>query len=215
MLQVLALVIPLGLAGAVSPVLLTEQTLMLSRGRREGWAFAIGAGSVLTVFVAALVLFGRSIELPKAPHLSASLDIALGVLLLLLAFRIHSRTPDDDAKDEAAEPTGMGLRAAVAFGCASMATNFTTLALLIPGAKEIAASSINLAERAVAAAVLITLAAIPLWAPILLTVLAPGTATDVLGRIGGFIKSNGRRASVVLLAGIGAYLLIRGILRLV
>ncbi len=214
MLQVLALIIPLGLAGAVSPLLLTEQTLMLSRGRRDGLAFAAGAAGVLVLFICALVLFGRSIELPKAPHLSASLDIALGLLLVLLALRIHSRTPEQDAAAAPSEPKQRGIGGAIAFGCVSMVTNFTTLALLIPAAKEIAASSLDLVERGVASLVLAFLAAIPLWAPIALTILAPGTATQVLGRIGEFISSNGRRASVVLLAGIGAYLLVRGVVRL-
>lgn len=215
MLQVLALIIPLGLAGAVSPMLLTEQTLMLTRGRREGFAFAAAAATVLIVFICALVLFGRSIHLPKEPHLSASLDIALGALLMLLAARIHSRRSTAADDDAPSEPKSTGLKGVIVFGCIAMTTNFTTLALMIPAAKEIAASSLNLAERGVVSLVLAFLAAIPLWAPIALTILAPGTATDVLDRIGEFIKSNGRRASVVLLAGIGAYLLVRGIVRLV
>ena len=51
MLAALAVVIPLGLGGAVSPVMLTEQTVLLAGpdGRRAGVRYA--AGVVLTTFV--------------------------------------------------------------------------------------------------------------------------------------------------------------------
>ena len=50
--------------------------------------------------------------------------------------------------------------AALAFGVVSMVTNFTTLALVIPAAKEIAASDIELLARIFSALVLVVLAAI-------------------------------------------------------
>jgi hypothetical protein len=74
-LAALAVVIPLGLGGAVSPVMLTEQTMLLAGpdGGRAGARYA--AGVVLTTFVivVAIVLFGRAISLPTEPHLDASL----------------------------------------------------------------------------------------------------------------------------------------------
>ncbi|MGK2878556.1 MAG: hypothetical protein ACSLFF_08285 [Solirubrobacterales bacterium] len=68
MLQLLAFVIPLGLAGAISPVLLTEQTVVLSgpNGIRTARAFAAGAMVTLFVFVCVLVLFGRSVTSSSA-----------------------------------------------------------------------------------------------------------------------------------------------------
>jgi threonine/homoserine/homoserine lactone efflux protein len=213
MLQVLALVVPLGLAGAISPVLLTEQTVMLAGpgGRRAGAMFALGAIVTLAVFVGALVLFGRSIELPKEPHLSAGLDIVLGVGLVAIATFLQMHETEEKAEKP---PRAMGTQGALVFGCVSMATNFTTLALMVPGAKEIAASHLDLAERAVIALVLVILSSIPVWVPLALTAVAPATADRGLNALGDFISKYGRRATVVLLAGFGAYLLSRGIYRL-
>jgi hypothetical protein len=88
-LAVLAVVIPLGLGGAVSPVMLTEQTVLLAgpAGGRAGVGYA--AGVVLTTFVivVAIVLFGRAISLPTEPHLDATLDLVLGLVLVNVAVR--------------------------------------------------------------------------------------------------------------------------------
>jgi hypothetical protein len=86
-LAALAVVIPLGLGGAVSPVMLTEQTVLLAGpdGGRAGVRYA--AGVVLTTFVivVAIVLFGRAISLPTKPHLDATLDLVLGVVLVTVS----------------------------------------------------------------------------------------------------------------------------------
>lgn len=215
MLHLLAFVIPLGLAGAISPVLLTEQAVVLAgpNGRRSATWFALGAVVALTVWVAALVLFGRSISLPKEPHLSASVDIAVGALLLALGTYFYVRQPKEEVQKE--PRGGMNARAALVFGLVSMATNVSTLALVIPGAKEIAASHIGLAERGIVAIVLIALASIPAWLPLALTAIAPGPAERGLKSFGDFIQRSGRLATVLLLAGVGVFFVIRGILRLV
>jgi threonine/homoserine/homoserine lactone efflux protein len=215
MLQLLAFVVPLGLAGAISPVLLTEQTVLLAgpNGRRTARLFAAGAMVTLFVFVCALVLFGRSISLPKTPHLDATLDIVIGALLLALALFLQLRRP---TAKEAKPPRGeLDARAAYIFGTVSMATNFTTLALIIPASKEIAASQVELAGRVVVALLLVALASIPVWLPLALTALAPGPALRGLNAFGDFIERRGREATVVLVALIGIFLVVRGAVRLI
>ena len=87
MLAALAIVIPLGLGGAVSPVMLTEQTVLLAGpdGRRAGLRYAAGVVLTSIVIVLAFVLFGRAISLPTEPHLDASLDLVVGFVLILVA----------------------------------------------------------------------------------------------------------------------------------
>jgi hypothetical protein len=86
-LAALAVIIPLGLGGALSPVMLTEQTVLLARpdGGRAGVRYA--AGVVLTSFVVvvAILLFGHAISLPAKPHLDATLDVVLGLVLVTVA----------------------------------------------------------------------------------------------------------------------------------
>lgn len=214
LIKLLALVVPLGLAGAVSPVLLTEQTVLLSTpgGRRIGRVFALGAILTLTAFVVVLVLFGRSIELPKTPHLNAQLDVVVGVLLLALALVLRLR---QQAKPKATKPKGeMSVRGAFSFGCFAMATNFTTLALMVPAAKEVASSQLDVAGRAVAAIVLIALASIPAWLPLLLTAIVPETADRILVRMNDLTSKRGRQIGQWLLIGVGVYFSARGITRL-
>ena len=82
MLAALAVVIPLGLGGAVSPVILTAQTVLLAGpdGGRAGVRYAAGVVLTTLVIVVAIVLFGRVVSLPTRPHLDATLDVVLGRL---------------------------------------------------------------------------------------------------------------------------------------
>jgi Sap, sulfolipid-1-addressing protein len=213
-LQVLALVVPFGLAGAVSPVMLIEQTVILAGpdGERVSARYAAGAALTLLLFVSVLVLFGRAISLPQEPHLDATLDIVIGASLLVLALAIRWRRPRGHTAHQARRE--MSPREALGFGVFSMATNFTTLALVVPAAKEIASSHLDLAGRAVVIAVLVALASTPAWLPLALTAVAPGSATRGLLAISDLIEHRGRLLLVLFVAGLGLLLVVRGILRL-
>jgi hypothetical protein len=215
-LQVLAVIVPLGLAGGVSPVMLTEVTVILAgtNGRLAGRRYATGAVLTLLIFVSLLVLLGRGIELPTEPHLDATLDIVIGVALLAFAGIVHSRQPSPRPHPAVQRaPRNLRPRQALGFGVFSMATNLTTLALVVPAAKEIAASDLVLAGRAVTIAVLVVLASIPAWLPLALTAAAPEPAARVLTAMGDVITNHGRRLSVMLVACFGLLLVLRGVLR--
>jgi Sap, sulfolipid-1-addressing protein len=213
-LQVLAFVVPFGLAGAVSPVMLIEQTVILAGpdGKRAGRRYAEGAALTLVLFVTVLVLFGRAISLPQEPHLDATLDIVIGALLVVFALAIRWRRPRKHAEHRARRE--IGPREALGFGVFSMATNFTTLALVVPAAKEIASSSLHLAGRAVVIVVLVLLASTPAWLPVALTTVAPGAAERGLLAIGDLIEQRGLLLTVLFVAGLGLLLVVRGVLRL-
>jgi hypothetical protein len=212
--QVLALIVPFGLAGAVSPVMLVEQTVILAGpdGKRAGTRYAAGAALALLLFVSVLVLFGRAISLPQEPHLDATLDIVIGSLLVVFALAIRWRRPRQRNAHRARRK--MGPREALGFGVFSMATNFTTLALVVPAAKEIASSNLDLAGRAIVIAVLVVLASTPAWLPVALTAVAPGAAERGLLAIGDLIEQRGRLLTVLFVTGLGLLLVFRGILRL-
>jgi Sap-like sulfolipid-1-addressing protein len=214
-LQVLGVVVPLGLAGAVSPVMLTEQTVLLSRpdGRRAAALYAAGAALTLLIFTSIIVAFGHAITLPKEPHVDATLDLLLGGALVALAVVLRLRRPREP-KARAARRE-LGGSAALAFGVVSMATNVTTLALVTPAAKEIAASDLGLAGRTVLVVALVALASTPAWSPVALTDVAPGPAERGLRAFAGLITRHGRLLTVVCLAAFGALLVLRGVIRLV
>lgn len=214
LLRVLAVVIPLALVAGVSPMMLSEQTVLLSGrdGRRVAGRFAVGVAGTLLVIVSVLVFFGRSIALPKEPSLSATLDIVLGSLLGVLALVLqlrHPRTRPEKPSQRTLSPT-----AALGFGVFSMATNFTTLAVLVPAAKEIAAGGLDTVARMVVILVVVVLAAVPAWLPLALTWVAPGPAERGLTALAGIINRRGAQLTVLLLAAVGLFLIGRGTVHL-
>ena len=165
MLAALAVIIPLGLGGAVSPVMLTEQTVLLAGpdGARAGVRYAGGVVLTTSMIVVALVLFGRAISLPTRPHLDATLDLVLGLVLVLLAVLVlvlgRRRSGSQSRAGGDARPASGSrqARAAFPFGVFAMATNFTTLALVAPAAKEISRADVEIAAAAVLVLVLVGL----------------------------------------------------------
>jgi hypothetical protein len=210
----LMLIVPIGFAAALSPMLLTEQTVLLAGndGRQLASRFAIGTMLVVVVYLTALVAWGHAIALPERPTLSATMDIVAGVILVVVAVILRRRHP----REHRARPARheMGPTAALGFGVFSMATNFTTLAILLPGAKDIAASSLNMVGRIALIAVLVGLATMPAWIPLATTRIAPGTAERALVAIGNLIARYGRTIVVILIAVLGVVLVGRGILRI-
>jgi hypothetical protein len=223
MLAALALVIPLGLGGAVSPVMLTEQTVLLAGpgGSRAGVRYAAGVVLTLLIIVSAIMLFGRSISLPTEPHLDASLDVVLGLILLSVAVVVHrlglrrAGSPGREGADDRRPSVERRARAAFPFGAFSMATNVTTLALIAPAAKEISAADVEIAGRIVLVLVLVGLASTPAWAPVALARVAPGPGGRALSAIRELLARHGRAATVGLLGAAGLFFVGRGIVRLV
>jgi hypothetical protein len=214
-LQMLLVLLPIGLAAAISPVMLTEQTLLLAGpgGRRTAGAYALGAGATLLVVVLVLILFGRAAALPDDPALVAVGDVVIGAALVGVAAAVHlHRTAH---RRPAPAPPRLGPGRALGFGVFSMATNFTTLALIVPGARIIAAEDGPDYVHAVGVIVLVGLAAIPAWVPIALTSVAPGPASRALGVPARLITRHGRTLAVLALLGIGAVLLAHGLASLI
>jgi threonine/homoserine/homoserine lactone efflux protein len=217
-LAVLLLILPLGLGGSVSPVMLTEQTLLLAApgGRRAGMQYAVGAALTLLVVVLAVVLFGAALSLPSEPRLDASLDLALGAILVVLAGLgyVWVRSHPSIGHDRRPSKEPRRNRAAFPFGAFSMATNFTTLALVLPAAKEIASADLEVVGKAALVFVLVGLASAPAWLPVVLTRVAPGAGQRILDAIGRLIARYGRQAIVALLSLAGLFFVARGLIRL-
>ncbi len=216
MLGELAIIVPLAVAGAISPVMLTEQTLLLARrdGRRTGSLYAVGAVVTLLVLVVAMVVLGRAVKLPSQPRLSESLDLVVGAVLLGLAALIvalgrHRHVPSTTRRTHPRVA-----RAALPFGVFSMATNVTTLALMVPAAKVISSANVGLAGRALLVGVLVGIASVPAWAPVALTMAAPDVGERALEAIRHLIIRWGRMVLVVASVAAGFFFVIRGASRL-
>jgi len=221
-LGTLAVVIPLGLGGAISPVMLTEQAVLLAGPEGASAGVSYAAGVVLTTFmiVVAIVLFGRAIALPTEPHLDATLDLVLGLVLVNLAVlvlvsgRRRSRSPSREGGDDRGASGSRQARAAFAFGVFAMATNFTTLALIAPAAKEISRADAEIGAATVLVVVLVGLVSMPAWVPVALTRVAPGPSRRGLAAVREQIARRGRGFTVGVLGAAGLFFIGRGLIRL-
>lgn len=222
MLAALAVVIPLGLGGAVSPVMLTEQTVLLAGpdGGRAAVRYAAGVVLTTAVIVVAIVLFGRAISLPTEPHLDATLDLVLGLVLVnvavlvLISGRRRGASPSRKGGDDRRASRSREARAAFGFGVFSMATNVTTLALIAPAAKEISGADVEIGAEAVLLLVLVGLVSMPAWVPLVLTRVAPDPSQRGLAAVRDQIARRGRGFTVALLSFAGLFFTGRGLIRL-
>jgi threonine/homoserine/homoserine lactone efflux protein len=202
--------------------MLTEQTVLLTGpdGGRAGVRYAAGVILTTCVIVVAIVLFGRAISLPTKPHLDATLDLVVGLVLVNVAVlvvvsgRRQSGSPSPKG-DEGRDASASGqVRAAFAFGVFAMATNFTTLALIAPAAKEISRTDVEIAAEAVLVVVLVGLVCMPAWVPVALTRVAPGPSRRGLAAVRDQIARRGRGFTVGLLSAAGLFFIGRGLIRL-
>jgi uncharacterized membrane protein YbhN (UPF0104 family) len=221
-LAALAVIVPLGLGGAVSPVMLTEQTVLLAGPDGLAAAVRYASGVVVTtlVIVVGIVLFGRAIALPTEPHLDATLDLVLGLVLVNVAVLVlvwGRRRAGSPSRKGGDDPGASGSRQALAvfaFGVFAMATDVTTLALIAPAAKEIARAGVEIAAEAVLVLVLVGLVCMPAWVPVALSGVAPGPSQRGLAAVRDQIARRGRGFTVGLLSAAGLFFIGRGLIRM-
>lgn len=215
MLSVLVVVLPLAFAGAVSPVMLTEQTMLLAgkSGRRRSLAYAGGTEVVTAALVGGIVLLGASVALPQLPRLDASLDLLIGCILLALA-AIVAKWPSRRRGATAKPHDQMGVFESFAFGIFSMVTNVTSLVLAAAAAKEVAAADLAWWETVPVATVLVVTVGLPAWGPIAFALAAPRRASKILRSLVSGFHHHERVIVVTLTTGAGVWLLVRGLVRL-
>jgi cadmium resistance protein CadD (predicted permease) len=140
--------------------------------------------------------------------------VTLGIVLVLLSIREHFQPAKDTEKDQAdsaAKGTGLSPLRYMSLGVVMTATNFTTLALFIPALREIAVSTASNADRLVAGVVLVVIATVTAWLPLLATVIAPGPAKKALSAIHDFTTKYKHQIVEVVLFVFGAYMIIKGL----
>jgi threonine/homoserine/homoserine lactone efflux protein len=127
--------------------LLTLTTLTGVRPLVRG--IALTAGAAIPLVLLGAFAFAISGSLHASSTTKAGVDLALGVLLLLVGLRALAKGPaEPKPAEEPKRPAGPGRSFALGFG--AMATNVTTLALYVPAMKLIATSHVSDADRAAA-----------------------------------------------------------------
>jgi hypothetical protein len=206
----LAQTIPLALAAAISPVLFLLQLTTLTDPRRllRGSALALGAAVPLVVVGAVGVAVGASASLSGLETVKATLDLALGAVLVAIGLLALVRPPAARAQDGDTAPKSA--RRSFLTGVAGMATNVTTFALYVPALKLIAASDVGDAAKAAVTVVVTFLTLTVVLVPLALTALAPTTSGRILSAVSRWMHGHQRWIRVVLGLGFGIWLVAKG-----
>jgi threonine/homoserine/homoserine lactone efflux protein len=208
--DLLAQVVPLALAAAISPVvfLLQLNALTGTRPIARGSALAGGAAIVLIVGSTIGVALGGT-GFSDRETLQAVINIAFGVLLIAVGLRALLRPPKPKSPDPDAKPKSV--RSAFLAGAGGMASNVTTFALYIPALALIAGSGLPLGQRGLAGLIILLITLMVAWVPLLLAVAIPSASSRLLPALGNWMNRNNRWIQVVLCFGFGVWLLAKGV----
>jgi threonine/homoserine/homoserine lactone efflux protein len=206
----LAQIVPLAFAAAISPVifLLQLNTLTGPRPMARGFALTAGAAVVLVIGSTIGVAVGGT-GFATRETLQAAINIVLGVLLIAVGLRALLRSPKPKPSGAEAKPTSVG-RSFLA-GAAGMASNVTTFALYIPALALIAASGLGPGQRGLAALIILVITLLVAWVPLLLAAAVPAASTRLLPAMGRWMTANNRWIQVVLGFGFGVWLVAKGV----
>ena len=200
MTELLAQTVPLSLAAAIDPVLLTlTLTLLAGKYYPKGrtLAFLIGAGIVLALIAWAGILIGEGIiggESGKAAT-KGIIDLIFGALLFYLGISslLEKKREPEAGEAELAEKQVQkkGLAKWFITGIIVNITNIDALVLYLTASKEIGHSDIMSGEKILVAVISGLIVLAPVVVPLFLSIVIPRTAEKVLTPIGKFMTRYG------------------------
>ena len=218
MSDLIARILPLALAGAISPTVLAICLVILSSPRSpkaRGLAFLAGVTTV-TAAISLLVVFGFGNAVPESQKgtssdLAGYIDLGFAALLLLIAvltFATRNRKKKEDKPDPVA---GVHPLRYFAIGMVIMLGNFTTLAVFLPALKDIAIDKIADADRILAMVIVDVIVLIPAWLPVGLYLVSPSTAKKVLTPLNEFLQRHKTGVGITICLVFAAYLTYLGV----
>jgi cytochrome c biogenesis protein CcdA len=210
MSTLLAEIVPLALAAAISPVifLLQLNTLTGPRPIARGLVLTAGAAIMLIVLSAIGVALGGT-GFSSGESLRAVINIVLGALLAAVGLRALLRPPKPKASEPDTKP--LSISRSFLMGAGGMASNVTTFALYIPALALIAGSGLPLGQRAVAALIILVIALMVAWVPLVLAAAVPSASNRLLPALGRWMAANSRWIQVALGFRFGIWLVAKGL----
>jgi Sap, sulfolipid-1-addressing protein len=223
MAALLVSVLPLAVGAAISPTLLALQLLVLTGSTKplaRAWALTAGAALALGAFsVLGLTVLNH---LHPAEHGHHSLRGAVIMLvaaaaMAALAARSLLRRPTP-AEQQKTRTTGRLDDAPtywfVGVGAIGMTLNFSTLVLFLPALHEITRSSVALAGKGIAFAVLFVVTLSPVLIPVGLVTVSAGRAEPVLDATHAFVARHSRQIGIIVEVVFAGYLVWKGLAEL-
>jgi hypothetical protein len=210
--------VPYALIAAASPLGLAATLTVLGTGRVRALAFAAGALAGQLAACAVLVLIGTaSVEhRTTRPRVEAILELAIGVALLLFAFRIHRRPDRPHPHSGRSQEILDRLRrvrptTAVVAGLALGVGGPKRLVLTGLAAASITAAGVDGGKDAALVVWYCALATVVVWAPVLAEIVVGDRAVDALDAGFRWLTRHQRPVTVTLLLVVGSFLVAHGI----
>lgn len=218
MWDLLATVLPLGVAAAVTPTLFALQVLVVSgpAWKTRALAVAVGTGVVFAA-VFALVLAGMS-QLPdagsgKSTRVEYWVELICGLVLIPVAVWMLRPHPTADAAlekkvrgyaDHASPTVFAGLAAYMTI------TDFSSLVLIVPALHDVTSSAEMIGLKALVVLVLFVLVMLPAWMPPFAVRMAGERGVQLLNRLYTALMNHQVEVMGAVAAVIGVVLAYRG-----
>ncbi len=216
---VLGTLLPLAIAVTISPMPIIAEILLLFTKRPVAAASAYLVGFVVGValVLGILVIVANAIDLSKSgPSKGAgTLQLVLGVLLLVAAVRRFRRRPKDG--EVAPSPKWMeGIASftpgkSLGIGAAIGAANPKNIAVAVAGAAAISSAGLSAGQSIVSIVVYVVIAAAGVAAPLVVMVSLGDRAQGVLENWRAWLALNNATVMAVLLLVFGVVLVGKGV----
>ncbi|MBM3688186.1 MAG: hypothetical protein FJW80_00760 [Actinobacteria bacterium] len=192
--------LPFAVGAMISPFVLIVQALILASGiqpKLRGWLYTLGCTAFTIVFIVA-VYAGLSRVAPgntaPSPVLRA-IEITIGILLLVLTVRVlldkHRPRNDHETRMQHMVQTAKP-RSFFIVGLAVMATDLSSLIILVPGVRAVQETQAAFALQAIALIIALVFTLMPALLPVALATLFGRRADHFLKALNHFVTKNSR-----------------------
>lgn len=212
MFQLLAKIIPLGFASALSPGILALVVYMMGKKHARQRIFALFCASIVVVAVVIILGFltgSNTAKLGVPTTASSIVDIIFGALFLYFALKelLHK----ERKLKESQEDLGPQFMKWFLIGCLINATNFDAVFLAFTSAKEIGSATINDINKIIAVIINILFFSLPVTLPVAIYLIIPKTAQVILDKLNKFLMRYSKYIIFAMFAIFGVIFLYRGI----
>lgn len=225
--QFIADVLPLAIAGSCSPTTVAVGILILSSKNRAlaktaifvlgNLLVLIGAGLATLFFTNAASSVATTTTSSTPNPVDATLDLFVGIFLIIMTVRhaLEPKSPTSDAPPKWLRGLdNLGFMRSFLIGVGIMAINITTLIVYLPAVRYVGKYTSDLPNELALFALVVLIVESWMLAVLTMSAVAPGHSQRILRRLNEWIGKHSRTVCLVLFAGIGVYLLIKGLTEL-
>lgn len=211
MITTLLTILPLNLASALSPGILSLTLFLLgAKEHKRSRILALLIGSLVAGIIAIILGFTLSglADSPGQNRSEAIFDIVLGAFFLIFAIKVIISKERIKQHDKAQSP---GFGKWLVIGFIISITNFDAVFLSLTAARETADAEITGFYKLIFVLINLFFFTLPITLPLLITLIAPATSTKVLNKLNGFMLRYSRYIIFAMFATFGIYLLWQGL----